>query len=161
MILKMLFLGCGLIFLSACSFLKALDFGGADTNFEVRAGWDHRIHQAAAGTAPGATDDKGVYKPETKEADALLAFPNVHSGVLVEGQPKQHVTPVINLELVSMKAPYVGWWEIQVGVGANVADAYLGKRLLSILEITVGPCFLRDVDEHKWGWGGIATIIRF
>lgn len=148
--------------LSGCGFLSVLDLGVVEKEpFEIRAGWDHRIHQAEAGTKPGETDKNGVYKPETKETEALFAFPNVHSGILVEGYPEQGVTPVVNLELMSMKAPYVGWWEIQVGAGANVAHVYLGKRLLSIMEITVGPCFLRDIDEHRWGWGGIATIIRF
>lgn len=153
---------CMIPFLVGCQFLSVLDFGGVESEpFEVRAGWDHRIHQAKPGTKPGEVDKDGVYKPEVKEAEALLAFPNVHSGILLEVRPESRITPVVQLELLSAKAPYVGWWEIQVGAGANVAQVYLGKRLLSVLEITVGPCFLRDIDEHAWGWGGIATIIRF
>ncbi len=149
-------------FLVGCKALSYLDFGGVDKEpFEIRMGWEHGIHQAAEGTPPGKTDDNGVYKPETKEAEALLAFPNVHAGILGEIRPKSHLTPVINLEVLSFKAPYVGWWEIQVGAGANVVDFYLGKRLLSVWEITVGPCFLRDVDEHAWGWGGVGTMIKF
>jgi hypothetical protein len=149
-------------FVVGCKFLSALDFGGVEKEpFEIRAGWDHGIHQAAAGTPAGQTDPKGVYQTETPKADALLAFPNVHAGILGEIQPKERLTPVINLEVLSMKAPYVGWWEIQVGAGADVVDVYLGKRLLSVWEITVGPCYLRDIPEHRWGFGGVGTMIKF
>jgi hypothetical protein len=149
-------------FLSGCKALSYLDFGGVEKEpFELRMGWQHGIHEAKDGTKPGQTDDTGVYKPETPQAEALLAFPNVHAGILGEIQPKARLTPVVNLEVLSAKAPLVGWWEIQVGAGANVVDFYLGKRLLSVWEITVGPCYLRDVQEHAFGWGGIGTVIRF
>lgn len=149
-------------FFVGCKLISTLDFGGVEKEpFEIRAGWDHGIHEAKEGTKPGATDDNGVYKSETPAAEALLAFPNVHAGLLVEGQPKMRLTPVVQLEAFSVKAPYVGWWELQVGAGANVAEVYFGKRLLSVWEITVGPCFLRDIDRHQWGWGGVGTMIKF
>jgi hypothetical protein len=158
--MKLMF--CLLPFVGGCSFLSALDFGGVEKiPFEFRLGTDHGIHQAAPGTKDGAVDDKGVYKPETPAASALLEFPNVHAGMMVEIRPKAHLTPVVQLEACSAKAPYVGWWEIQVGAGANVAEVYLGKKLLSVWEITVGPCFLRDIDQHKFGFGGIGTVIKF
>ena len=151
-----------LVFLSGCKFLSYLDFGGVEKEpFEIRMGWQHGIHEAKDGTPPGKTDDTGVYNPETPQAEALLGFPNVHAGIAGEIQPKSRLTPVVNLEVLSAKAPYVGWWEIQVGAGANVVDFYLGKRLLSVWEITVGPCYLRDVEEHKFGWGGLGTMIKF
>lgn len=148
--------------ISGCTFLSALDFGGVEKEpFEFRLGTDHGIHQAAPATPPGQTDDKGVYKPETPEADALLSFPNVHAGMMVEVTPKMHLTPVLQIETCSAKAPWIGWWELQMGAGTNVSEVYLGKKLLSIWEITVGPCLLRDLTEHRWGWGGIETIIKF
>lgn len=147
---------------AGCTVLSALDFGGVEKEpFEFRLGTDHGVHQAAADTKPGAVDSNGVYQPETKQTDAILSFPNVHAGMMVEVRPKAHLTPVVQLEACSTKAPYIGWWELQVGAGANVAEVYIGKRLLSIWEITVGPCFLRDFDEHKWGFGGVGTIIKF
>lgn len=157
----LLLLGGGLL-LGGCTFMSALDFGGVEKEpFEFRLGTDHGIHQAAEGTKPGGVDANGVYQPETKQADALLSFPNVHAGFCVEVRPKFHLTPIVNLEVCSAKAPYVGWWEVQVGAGTNLAEVYLGKRLLSVWEVTVGPCFLRDIDEHRWGWGGIGTMIKF
>jgi hypothetical protein len=149
-------------FLGGCSFLSALDFGGVEKEpFEFRLGTDHGIHQAAAETKPGQTDSSGVYKPEAPAAEALLSFPNVHAGMLVEIEPKPRLTPVVQLEACSAKAPWIGWWELQAGAGAGTVEVYLGKRLLSVWEITVGPCYLYDFLEHKFGFGGVGTLIKF
>lgn len=148
--------------LSGCSVLSALDFGGDDKKaWEFRFGWDHGVAQAAAGTKPGAVDENGVYKPETPEAESILGFPNIHAGVAGEIYPKGRITPVVQVTACDVKVPYLRWFSVQVGAGANLAEVYIGKRLVSVYEITAGPWFGRDFDTDRWAYGVAFTLIKF
>lgn len=152
-----------------CTFFSALDFGGDDKiAWEFHPGWEHGLHDSTA--KPGQVDDKGVYKPETPEVEAVLGMPNVHAGLTGEIYPKGHITPTVQVEAFRFKVPELRWWEIQVGAGANMVDLYFGKRLVSVFEITAGPWVGWDfVDSHKRGpntlkklaYGIGFTIIKF
>lgn len=158
-------------FVTGCSLLSALDFGGNDKKaFEFAWGWEHGVSKAKAGTEPGKTDDQGVYKPETPEAEAVLGFPNLHAGIAGEISPKGRVTPTVAIEVFAVKFPYVRWWELQVGAGANIVEVSFTKRLVSIFEVTAGPWAGWDFEEsHKHGpnfldklaWGVTGTLIKF
>lgn len=154
---------------SGCSLLSALDFGGDDkSSWEIHAGWEHGIHDSSA--KPGQVDKDGVYKPETPEAEAILGFPNIHAGVAGEIYPKGHITPTVQIEVFRFKVPVLRWWEVQVGAGANMIDIYLGKRLVSVFEITAGPWAGWDFEEshrrgpntlQKLAYGLQFTMIKF
>lgn len=164
-------LGACLFALPGCSVLRALDFGGDDKKaFEFAWGWEHGVAEARPGTKPGGVDDQGVYKPETPEAEAVLGFPNVHAGVAGEIRPKGRMTPTVAVEAFRVKFPYVRWWELQVGAGAQIAEVSFTKRLVSVFEITAGPWAGWDFEEsHKRGpnfldkmaWGVTGTLIKF
>jgi hypothetical protein len=155
--------------LMGCGLMKALDFGGTDEKaFEFHFGWEHGIHDGSA--PPGKVDKDGVYTPETKEVDSILGFPNIHAGLAYEIQPKGRITPTVQVEAFRFKVPELRWWEIQVGAGAQIVELYLGKRLVSVYEVTVGPWVGWDFDEsHKQGpgffsklaWGVGFTLIKF
>ena len=157
--------------LVGCGFLKAMDFGGDDkVAFEFHWGWEHGIHDAAPGTKPGGVDENGVYKPETPEVESILGFPNIHGGVAGEIRPKGRMTPTVAVEAFRVKFPYVRWWELQVGAGANLVEVSFTKRLVSVFEVTVGPWAGWDFEEsHKRGpnfldkvaWGITGTLIKF
>lgn len=167
--MKLCALFVSLFSLAGCKLLAALDFGGDDkSSWEIHAGWEHGIHDSAA--KPGQVDKDGVYKPETPEAEAILGFPNIHAGVAGEIYPKGKITPTVQVEAFRFKVPELRWWEVQVGAGANMVDLYLGKRLVSVFEITAGPWVGWDfVDSHKRGpntldklaYGLAFTIIKF
>jgi hypothetical protein len=124
--------------LSGCSVFRALDFGGDDKNpVEFYFGWQHGVEQSKA--KPGQVDAHGVYQPETPEVDAILGFPNIHAGLAGEIRPDPRITPVVAVELCRMKFPYVRWWELQVGAGAQLIEASFTKRLISVFEVTAGP----------------------
>ena len=155
--------------LPGCSLTKALDFGGTDEKaFEFHFGWEHGIHDGTA--PPGKVDGKGVYTPETPEVDSILGFPNIHAGLAGEIEPKGRMTPTVQVEAFRFKVPELRWWEIQVGAGAQMVDLYLGKRLVSVYEVTAGPWVGWDFDQsHKQGpnfmdklaWGLMFTLIKF
>jgi len=146
--------------LSGCSVLRALDFGGdAQKPFEFRFGWEKGIEKSAA--KPGQVDKDGVYQPETPEVEAILGFPDIHAGIMVEVQPKGRVTPTVQIEACEFKLPYVRWFSVQAGAGYQMVNAYVGKRLVSVFEITFGPWVGWDFNEDDWAWGVGGTLISF
>ena len=154
---------------SGCSLMKALDFGGDDkVAWEFHWGWEHGIHDSTA--KPGGVDEEGRYKPETPEVDAILGFPNIHAGIAGEIQPKARMTPTVQVEAFRFKVPELRWMVVQVGAGHQMVDLYLGKRLVSVYEVSAGPWVGWDFDEsHKRGpnffsklaYGAMFTLIKF
>lgn len=148
------------VLLSGCSILRALDFGGDSKKpFEFRFGWQHGIEQSKA--KPGQVDKDGVYQPETPEVDAILGFPDIHAGIMGEVQPKGRFTPTVQVELCEFKVPVLRWFSVQLGAGYQLAEAYIGKRLISVFEVTGGFWIGRDFEEDDWAWGFGGTLIRF
>lgn len=147
-------------FLPACAVMKILDFGGDDSKaFEFRFGWEHGIEQSTA--PPGQTDECGVYHPETPEVDALLSFPDIHAGLNVLISSKPRITPTVGLELMEFKVPYLRWFNVQIQGGTDLVDIYVGKKLLSVYEVTVGPWYGYDFAENTRVYGIGGTLIRF
>jgi len=147
-------------FLPACSVLRVLDFGGDDKkSFEFRFGWEHGIEQSTA--PPRQTDECGVYHPETPEVDALLSFPDIHAGLNVLASLKPRITPTVGLELAEFKVPYLRWFNVQIQGGTDLVDIYVGKRLLAVYEVTIGPWYGYDFTENRGTFGIGATLIRF
>jgi len=146
--------------LAGCSVMRALDFGGDPKKaWEFRFGWEKGIETSQA--KPGKTDDQGVYQPETPEVDAILGFPDIHAGLMVVVQPKGRITPTVHVEACEFKVPFLRWFSVQVGAGAQLVDAYVGKRLVSVFEVTVGPWVGWDFEEDAYAWGVGGTLIRF
>lgn len=147
-------------FMFGCSLMRALDFGGDPGKpFEFRAGWDHGI-ELASGT-PGKTDPNGVYVPETPEVNSILGFPDVHAGMNVLIRKNPRISPTVGIEACEFKVPYLRWFNVQVQGGSDLVDFYVGKRLVSIYEITAGPWVGWDFTDHQICVGAGATIIKF
>jgi hypothetical protein len=149
-----------LLSLSGCA---ALDFDGdPDKLFEFRFGWE-RGGVVKSTAKPGGVDANGVYEPETAGAKALLFFPSVSAGLAFEVAPEGRMTPTVGLEAFRFKLPipYARWWTVQVQGGANLADIYLGKLVVPIVDVTVGPWFGWDFDEDAVAWGIGGTIFKF
>jgi hypothetical protein len=148
--------------LGGCSVLAALDFGGSDKKpFEFNWGWEHSLHAPASGTPSGGVDKDGVYKPETPEADAVLGFPNITTGFAGEIRPRPSITPDVGVEVCRAKFPYVRWWEIQVGAGAQIVEVGFLKRLVSVFDISAGPWIGWDFERHHQAYGACIQIIKF
>lgn len=145
---------------AGCSWLDYQ--GDPDKAFEFRFGWE-RVSSVKSSAKPGQVDPNGVYEPETSGAEALLYFPTVSAGLNVEVRPEGRVTPTVGLEAFRFKVPvpYFRWWTLQVQGGANLADVYLGKLVVPVVDVTVGPWigWDFDVDDVAWGLGG--TIFKF
>jgi hypothetical protein len=146
--------------LTGCSVLRVLDFGGDDKKpFEFRLGWDKGVEHSTA--KPGQTDDQGVYQPETPEVEAVLNMPNINAGMAAEIQPQPRITPTVSVEAFSFKVPYARWFSVQAGAGDQLVNVYIGKRIVSVFEITVGPWVGWDTEKDDWAFGIGGTIIRF
>lgn len=143
-----------------CSVLRALDFGGDDKKaFEFRWGWEKGIETSSA--KPGKVDEHGVYKPEDPAVEAILGFPDIHAGLMGVVQPKGRFTPTVQVEVLEFKLPWLRWFGVQVGAGDQIVDVYLGKRLVSVFEVTFGPWFGWDFEEGAKAWGVGGTLIKF
>lgn len=149
------------ILLLSIASCKYLDLGWDDkSNWELKAFWDK-------GPSIGEEDpankgyDKDGNKIPSPEVLATYSFPDIHAGLAVEVTPKVKITPTMGVNLVDFKVPYLRWFEIQAQGGANMVDVYLGKRLTSIFEITVGPWFGYDFVSHGRAAGVGVTIIKF
>lgn len=166
---KLLFVLALSLATSGCSLMKALDFGGDDkVAWEFHWGWEHGIHDSTA--KPGGVDENGVYQPETPEVAAILGFPNIHAGIAAEIRPESRMTPTVQVEAFRWKAPGVRWMVVQIGAGNQIVDLYLGKRLVSVFEVSAGPWVGWDFDEsHRRGpnfasklaYGVMLTLIKF
>lgn len=148
------------VLLSGCNVMRALDFGGDPAKaWDFRFGWDKGIEKSKA--KPGGIDEHGVYQPETPEVDAILSFPDIHAGMMGVVQPAGRFTPTVQVEILEFKVPYARWFSLQAGAGNQLVDLYLGKRLVSVFEITVGPWIGWDFEEDAKAWGIGGTLIKF
>ena len=145
--------------MNGCTLFRALDFGGDDRSWSFRWGWEKGVEVSKA--SPGEVDDEGVYQPESPEVGAILGFPDVHAVLMAELQPDPRITPTVAGELCEFKVPYARWFSVQVGAGNQLVYGYIGKRLVSVFEITVGPWLGWDFEEHAPAWGFGGTLIRF
>lgn len=143
---------------SACRFL---DFGGDDGKVvELRFFWD-RAPAIGAEDPENPGFDKEGNKIPSAEVYATYYMPDVCSGLNVLVQPDARITPVVGVELLEFKLPYVRWFSTQVQVGNQLVDVYVGKRLTSIFEVTIGGFVGRDFEEDAWTWGIGGTLLRF
>lgn len=146
--------------MSGCALTRALDFGGDPKKaWDFRWGWEKGIETSKA--KPGGVDENGVYQPETPAVDAILGFPDIHAGMMVVAQPAGRFTPTVQVEILEFKVPYARWFSLQAGAGNQLVDLYLGKRLVSVFEITVGPWVGWDFEEDAKAWGVGGTLIKF
>jgi len=106
-------------------------------------------------------DRGGVYTPEDPAAEALFSFPAIHGGFAAEIKPQPRMTPTVGMEILRFKVPWARWWILQAGAGSQLAEIYLGKRLVALVDVTVGPWIGWDFDEHRKAWGIAVTMVKF
>lgn len=148
----------GLLVLPGCSIL---DLGEKDDEpWEFRLGWDKGIKIGEEDPDNPGFDRDGN-KIVSGEVLATYTLPDVHTGIAWVNGEDPRITPTVNVELCEFKVPYLRWFSVQVGAGSQEAHIYLGKRLTSIFEVTVGPMLVRRFDEDDWVWGIQGTLIKF
>jgi hypothetical protein len=139
-----------------------LDFGGDDKKpFEFNWGWERGVTEAGPENPATPGFDKDGNKIVPAEVANTYTFPAVHAGVDAEAYHHAGVTPSIGMTAFEFKVPYARWFSVQPHVGADLVDIYVGKRLTSIYEITIGPWFGRNFKDNEWCGGIGLTIIKF
>lgn len=142
---------------ASCS---TLDFGGSDSSWEWKWGWDKGVEVGEEDPENPGFDRDGNKIP-SPEVLATYTFPDIHTGIAWIGSDDARITPTLNLELAEFKVPYLRWFSVQVGAGANETHVYLGKRMTSIFEVSVGPMLIRDFETNEWVGGIQGTLIKF
>lgn len=143
---------------ASCRFL---DFGGDNEKaFEARFFWD-RIPKIGEEDKDNPGFDKDGNKIPSPEVLATYYFPDVVTGLNVVVQPSARMTPILGVELGEFKVPYLRWFSVQFQGGADLGTLYVGKRLTSVFEITMGPWIGWDFQENERAWGIGGTILKF
>ncbi len=138
-----------------------LDFGGDDDkDWEFKFFWDDRP-QVGEEDPENPGFDKDGNKIPPPEVLATYAMPDIHAGYAWLDGDDPKVTPTINVELAEYKVPYLRWHIIAVGGGSNEAHIYVGKRLTSIVETSIGVMWAYRFDEDEWVIGVQGTLIKF
>jgi len=157
-LLLLLMSGCGVI-----------DFGGKDDKpYEWRWGWDRGIQSIGKEDPKNPGYDMDGNLIPSAEVKATYQFPDVDAGMAyVISDDNSRITPTLGVEMAEFKVPYLRWFKVDVGAGSNYPYVYVGKRITSIYEISVGACYGYDLEEKDngdregWGWAGAGTIIKF
>jgi len=145
----------------SCASCKYLDFGGDDEKaFEARFFWD-RIPKMGEEDPENPGFDRDGNKLPSPETLVTYYMPDVSVGMALEVQPQARLTPLMSLEVMEFKVPKLRWFSVQLMAGMDMIGLYCGKRFTSILEITAGPWFGRDLIEDDFAWGLSATIQKF
>lgn len=146
---------------SACGIGRYLDFGGVDKKpFEVRFFWDRGPKIGPEDPSNPGYDKDGNKIPSPGVA-ATYFFPDIHAGMAWIDGNKQLLTPTINIELMEFKVPFLRWFIVAVGAGSQEVHIYLGKRITSVLETSIGPMIVYRFDEDDWSYGFQGTLIKF
>jgi len=118
--------------------------------------------------------DTGEWIPDDKTIEATYKIPDISAGFLVDFAPLADsgddlsITPSLQVEVVEFDLPidsgllaYIRTWKFDIGVGYQRTYGYLGVKLTSIFEISVGPWVGWDWDESRIAFGVGVGIIKF
>ena len=121
------------------------------------------------GPLGGHFDDKGIWHPDDPTIEATYKIPDLSSGLLFDTKSFQ-VTPTIQVEILEYDAPwkkskqfwrYLSVFKLDVGAGYQRAFGYLGIRITSIFEVSVGVAVGWNFEEKDYFVGPALTIIKF
>lgn len=144
-----------LLCLTGCSAFP-LDFGGdSKKSFEWRWSWT----RAKPAAQPG--DEKPPFDAPP-EVEATYAMPDIHAGLLYSlSGGDSRLTPSLGLEIAEFKLPVVRWFVIEIVAGKDLVGFYVGKRLTSIFEISIGGGICWDLETDDWVPVIGADILKF
>ena len=123
----------------------------ADTAFKPRP-------KVILASTPGYDSDGNLLV--STEIENTYRFPDIHAGVTYDVEFGR-VRPVLEVELLEFKAPYVRWNQVGILVGEDLIGAHLSHRWTSIYEVSTGVWVGYDTNEHDTTFGFAAFIMKF
>ena len=115
------------------------------------------------GPLNGHFDDEGNWVPDDATITWTYCIPDISAGFLFDINSSD-LTPGLQIELLEFDLPitkYLRTWKLDGGAAYQRAYIYLGPRITSIFEISVGGFIGWNFDDNQASYGVAATIIKF
>lgn len=115
------------------------------------------------GPRNGHFDEDGNWIPDDPTIEWTYTIPDISAGFIFDAHSLD-ATPSLQIELLEFDIPGLRWfrtWKLDAGVGYQRAYGYLGPRLTSIFEISVGGFFGWNWEDNDFSYGVGFTIIKF
>jgi hypothetical protein len=114
------------------------------------------------GPLGGHFNDDGEWIPDDATIGWTYRIPDISSGFLFDVRELK-ATPTLQVELLELDMPwkYLSTYKIDFGVGYQRTYGYLGVRLTSIFEISIGIVGGWNWDRSDYFYGPAFTIIKF
>lgn len=118
------------------------------------------------GPLGGHFDAEGNWVPDDPTIEWTYKIPDISAGFLfdVSNFDELEITPVLQIELFEFDIPYVPYlrtWKLDCGIGYMRAYGYLGPRITSIFEISIGVTGGWNFENESWFIGPTTTLIKF
>jgi hypothetical protein len=115
------------------------------------------------GPRNGHFDEDGNWIPNDTTIAWTYQIPDISAGFAFDIKSLD-ATPSIQVELFEFDIPGLSWfrtWKLDAGVAYQRAYGYLGPRLTSIFEISVGGWVGWNWEDNELAYGVGFTIIKF
>lgn len=115
------------------------------------------------GPLGGHFDDEGNWIPDDPTIAWTYKIPDISAGFLFDANSLD-VTPSIQVELLEFDIPFLPYlrtWKLDAGVAYQRGYAYLGPRITSIFEISIGGFCGWNWEDNDLSYGVGFTIIKF
>lgn len=115
------------------------------------------------GPLGGHFDEDGNWIPDNPSIPWTYQIPDISAGSIFDISTLE-VTPTIQVELLEFDTPLpwpVRTYKLDAGVGYQRVYLYLGPRITSIFEISVGGFVGWNWDEGDLSYGVGFTLIKF
>lgn len=115
------------------------------------------------GPLGGHFDSEGNWVPDDATIVWTYCIPDLSAGFLFDINSLD-VTPSLQIELLEFDIPfgkYLRTWKLDTGVAYQRLFVYLGPRITSIFEISVGGFIGWNFEDRELSYGVGFTIIKF
>ena len=140
-----------------------------ENSWEVTQG-DDITPEDFDGPLGGRFNEKGEWVPDDPTIELTYKIPDISAGFLFDANSLD-VTPSLQIEIVEFDLPggpfrdtFLRWvrtWKFDFGVAYQRAYFYLGPRLTSIFEISVGAFCGWNWEDEELSYGVGFTVIKF
>jgi len=168
-----LWLGClSLIFMTGCG---GVQLGWApESDIVMEDDGRDELIEGIDGPLGGEFDAEGNWIPDDPTIEATYRIPDISAGFMFDARTLE-TTPTIQIELFEFGLPwkdntswkstfpfkYLSTWKVDAGVGYQRLFGYVGVRLTSIFEISVGAVGGWNWDTNDYFYGPAFTVIKF
>jgi len=115
------------------------------------------------GPLGGRFNENGEWIPDDPTIEWTYKILDISAGFLFDANSLD-VTPSLQIEIVEFDIsplPYLRTWKFDFGVAYQRAYFYLGPRLTSIFEISVGAFCGWNWEDEELSYGVGFTVIKF